>query len=67
MLDQIKPYAALIICAFAIAALFIFSVGQASENAYQDGYNRGKTLAADAAYQDGYDKGYASAEYDLKA
>lgn len=67
MLDQIKPYAALIICAFAIAALFIFSVGQASQNAYQNGYNRGKALAMDVAYQEGYAKGYASAEYDLKA
>lgn len=67
MLDRIKPYTTLLICAFAIATLFIFSVGQASQNSYQDGYNRGKALAADAAYQDGYAKGYASAEYDLKA
>ncbi len=67
MLEGIKLYAALIACALAIAVLFVFGVGQASQSAYLDGYNHGKALAMHAAYQEGYDRGYASAEYDLKA
>lgn len=67
MLDKLKPYAALFAVAAAIAILFIFSVGQASQAAYNDGVRHGQAMAASAAYDQGYQKGYSSAAYDMGA
>lgn len=66
MLDKIKPCAALFFAAAAIAVMFIFSVGQASQTAYNDGVRHGQAMAASAAYDQGYEKGYASARYDFE-
>ena len=66
MLERIKPFAALLICAVAIVFAFIYSIGQASQSSYQEGLRAGKASAQVAAYDQGYERGYASAEYDLK-
>ena len=67
MLERIKPFAALLICAVTIVFAFIYSIGQASQSSYQEGLRAGKASAQVAAYDQGYERGYASAEYDLKA
>lgn len=65
MLEHVKPFAALLICAVAIVFAFIYSIGQASQSAYQEGLRAGKASAQVAAYDQGYERGYASAMYEV--
>lgn len=65
MLERIKPFAALLVCAVAIVFAFIYSIGQASQSAYQEGLRAGKASAQVAAYDQGYEKGKASALYEV--
>ena len=65
MLDRVKPFAALLICAVTIVFAFIYSIGQASQSAYQEGLRAGKASAQAVAYDQGYAKGYASAMYEV--
>lgn len=64
MLEKLKPYAALLFALAALILIFTFSIGQASQAAYNDGLRHGKAIASQAAYDQGFEKGYASASYD---
>lgn len=59
--------AAITILAFLVGVgiMFIISIGQASQSAYQEGLRAGKASAQVAAYDQGYEKGYASALYEV--
>ena len=65
MLERIKPFAALLICAAAIVFAFVYGIGQASQSAYQEGLRAGKASAQIASYDQGYERGYASAMYEV--
>ena len=65
MLERIKPFAALLICAAAIVLAFFYTIGQTSQSAYQEGLRAGKASAQTAAYDQGYERGYASAIYEV--
>ena len=65
ILVNLRPYAALLICAAAIVLTFFYTIGQTSQFAYQEGLRAGKASAQAVAYDQGYAKGYASAMYEV--
>ena len=67
MLKHLVPYSAVLICAVTAIIVFVVTVGQTSQSAYQEGLRAGKASAQTAAYDQGYSRGYASAIYEVGA